>query len=41
MLDQARRRALIAAMHEKRGVYHDVEAWVEHSTLVTVEFLVP
>jgi len=41
MLDEARRRAIIAAMHEKRGVYHDVEAWVEHSPLVAVDFLVP
>jgi deazaflavin-dependent oxidoreductase (nitroreductase family) len=40
ILDQARRRAIIAAIHQKRGVYHDVEAWVEHSPLVAVEFLV-
>jgi deazaflavin-dependent oxidoreductase (nitroreductase family) len=39
--DEARRRAIIAAIHEKRGVYHDLEAWVEHSPLVAVEFLVP
>ncbi len=31
ILEQARRRAIIAAIHQKRGVYHDVEAWVEHS----------
>jgi deazaflavin-dependent oxidoreductase (nitroreductase family) len=41
ILDQARRRAIITAIHQKRGVYHDVEAWVEHSPLVAVELLVP
>src|SRR5262245_59183585 len=41
ILDQARRRAIIAAIHQKRGGYHDVEAWVEQSPLVAVEFLVP
>src|SRR2546428_8585918 len=41
ILDQARRRTIIAAIHQKRGVYHDVEAWVEHSPLVAVELLVP
>jgi len=41
ILDEARRRAIIAAIHEKRGVYHDVEAWVEQSPLVAVDFLVP
>jgi len=41
ILDEARRRAIIAAIHEKRGVYHGVEAWVEHSPLVAVDFLVP
>src|SRR5215510_4428828 len=41
MLDEARRRAIIAAIHAKRGVYHDVEAWVKHSPLVAVDFLVP
>lgn len=41
ILDQARRRAIITAFHEKRGIYHDVEAWVERSPLVAVEFLVP
>ena len=40
ILDQARRRAIIAAIHQKRGTYQDVEAWVEHSPLVAVEFLV-
>jgi len=41
ILDQVRRRAIIVAIHQKRGVYQDVEAWVEHSPLVAVEFLVP
>ena len=41
ILDQARRRAIIAAIHQKRGTYQDVEAWVEHSPLVVVELLVP
>jgi deazaflavin-dependent oxidoreductase (nitroreductase family) len=41
ILDQDRRRAIIAAIHQKRGVYQDVEAWVEHSPLVAVELLVP
>ena len=40
MLDQAQRRALIAAIHQKRGVSHDGEAWVEQSPLVAVELLV-
>jgi deazaflavin-dependent oxidoreductase (nitroreductase family) len=40
ILDQARRRAIIATIHQKRGVYQDVEAWVERSPLVAVEFLV-
>jgi F420H(2)-dependent quinone reductase len=41
ILDQARRHAIITAIHQKRGVYHDVEARVEHSPLVAVELLVP
>jgi deazaflavin-dependent oxidoreductase (nitroreductase family) len=40
ILDQARRRTIIAAIHQKRGTYQDVEAWVEHSPLVAVAFLV-
>src|SRR5215510_15598978 len=31
ILDQAQRRAIIAAIHQKRGIDQDVEAWVEHS----------
>jgi deazaflavin-dependent oxidoreductase (nitroreductase family) len=41
ILEQARRRAIIAAIHQKRGVDHDVEAWVAHSPLVAVEFQIP
>jgi F420H(2)-dependent quinone reductase len=41
ILDQARRRAIIEAIHQKRRVYHEIEAWVEHSPLVAVELLVP
>jgi deazaflavin-dependent oxidoreductase (nitroreductase family) len=40
ILDQARRRAIIAAIHQKRGVYRDMEAWVENSPLVAVGLLV-
>ena len=40
ILDQARRRAIIAAIHQKRGIYQDVEAWIESSPLVAVELLV-
>src|ERR671915_492530 len=39
ILDQARRRAIIAAIHQKRGVYRDLEAWVESSPLVAVDLL--
>jgi hypothetical protein len=41
ILDQARRRAIITAIHQKRGVYQDRESWVAHSPLVAVELLVP
>jgi deazaflavin-dependent oxidoreductase (nitroreductase family) len=41
ILDQARRRAIIAAIHQKRGIEQEVEAWVERSPLVAVELLVP
>jgi len=40
ILDQARRRAIIAAIHQKRGIYQDLEAWIESSPLVAVELLV-
>jgi deazaflavin-dependent oxidoreductase (nitroreductase family) len=38
--DHARRRTVIAAIHQQRGVYRDVEAWIESSPLVAVELLV-
>src|SRR5262245_32641095 len=38
--DQARRRAIITAIHQQRGVYRDVEAWIERSPLVAVDLLV-
>ena len=40
ILDQARRRAIITAIHQKRGVSRDLDAWVESSPLVAVELLV-
>jgi deazaflavin-dependent oxidoreductase (nitroreductase family) len=39
ILDQARRRAIIAAIHRKLSGDRDLEAWVEGSPLVTVELL--
>ena len=38
--DQARRRAILAAIHQKLGRYQDLEAWVQSSPLVAVELLV-
>lgn len=40
ILDQARRRAILAAIHQKLGRYQDLEAWVASSPLVAVELLV-
>jgi len=40
ILDQARRREILAAIHQKLGRYQDIEAWVESSPLVAVELLV-
>jgi deazaflavin-dependent oxidoreductase (nitroreductase family) len=40
ILDQARRRAVIAAIHQKRRRYGDLEVWVEASPLVQVELFV-
>ena len=40
ILDKARRRAIIAAIHQKLGRYQDIEAWVESSPLVAVQLLV-
>jgi deazaflavin-dependent oxidoreductase (nitroreductase family) len=39
ILQQADRCTIIAAIHQKRGVYRDLEAWVASSPLVAVEFL--
>jgi deazaflavin-dependent oxidoreductase (nitroreductase family) len=38
--DQAKRRAIIASIHQKLGGDRDLEAWVEGSPLVAVELLV-
>jgi deazaflavin-dependent oxidoreductase (nitroreductase family) len=38
--DKARRRAIIASIHQKLGGDRDLEAWVEGSPLVVVELLV-
>jgi deazaflavin-dependent oxidoreductase (nitroreductase family) len=40
ILDKARRRAIIAAIHQKLGGHRDLQAWVEGSPLVAVELLV-
>ena len=40
ILDQARRRTILTAIHQKLGRYQDIEAWVESSPLVAVELLV-
>jgi deazaflavin-dependent oxidoreductase (nitroreductase family) len=40
ILDTARRRAIIASIHQKLGGYRDLDAWVEGCPLVAVEFLV-
>jgi deazaflavin-dependent oxidoreductase (nitroreductase family) len=40
ILDQARRRTILAAIHQKLGRYQDLEVWVESSPLVAVELLV-
>jgi deazaflavin-dependent oxidoreductase (nitroreductase family) len=39
ILDAARRRAIITSIHQKLGGSRDLEAWVEGSPLVAVEFL--
>jgi deazaflavin-dependent oxidoreductase (nitroreductase family) len=39
ILDAARRRAILASIHERLGGYRDLEAWVEGSPLIAVEFL--
>jgi deazaflavin-dependent oxidoreductase (nitroreductase family) len=40
ILDQDRRGAILAAIHQKLGRYRDIEAWIESSPLVAVELLV-
>jgi deazaflavin-dependent oxidoreductase (nitroreductase family) len=37
--DTARRRAILASIHQKLGGSRDLDAWVEGSPLVAVEFL--
>src|SRR5262245_57910228 len=39
ILDQPRRREIIAAIHQKLGGNRDLEAWVAGSPLVAVELL--
>jgi hypothetical protein len=40
ILDPARRREILAAIHQKLGRYQDIEAWIESSPLVAVQLLV-
>jgi deazaflavin-dependent oxidoreductase (nitroreductase family) len=40
VLDKAQRREIMAAIHQKLSGQRDLEAWVEGSPLVAVEFLV-
>lgn len=40
ILDQARRREILSAIHRKLGGYRDLDAWVHGSPLVAVELLV-
>jgi len=40
ILDEARRRAIIVSIHQTLGGSRDLDAWVEGSPLVAVEFLV-
>jgi deazaflavin-dependent oxidoreductase (nitroreductase family) len=39
ILDTARRRAILASIHQTLGGSRDLEAWVKGSPLVAVEFL--
>ncbi len=39
ILDQVRRRAILATIHQKLGGQRDLAAWVEGSPLVEVELL--
>jgi deazaflavin-dependent oxidoreductase (nitroreductase family) len=40
ILDQPRRRTIIAAIHQKLGGQRDLEAWLEGSPLMDVQLLV-
>jgi deazaflavin-dependent oxidoreductase (nitroreductase family) len=40
ILDKARRRAILASIHQKLGGQRDLEAWVEGSPLMVVDLLV-
>jgi hypothetical protein len=40
ILDTAKRRAIITSIHQKLGGSRDLNAWVEGSPLVAMEFLV-
>jgi hypothetical protein len=40
VLDKAQRREIIATIHQKLSGQRDLEAWVEGSPLVAVEFLI-
>jgi len=40
ILDMARRRAILASIHQTLGGARDLDAWVEGSPLVAVELLV-
>jgi deazaflavin-dependent oxidoreductase (nitroreductase family) len=40
ILAPARRREILAAIHQKLGRYQDIEAWIESSPLVAVQLLV-
>jgi len=39
ILDKARRRTILAAIHKKLSGHRDLDAWVEGSPLVAVELL--
>jgi hypothetical protein len=40
ILDMARRRAILASIYQKLGGARDLDAWVEGSPVVAMEFLV-
>ena len=39
ILDQARRRTIIAAIHQRLSGHRDLQAWIEGSPLVSVDIL--